>query len=70
MDGEVELFGAGAPLTWEETIEQSVGKLDWWAGSASNLTLKHHSGSSDRDGRMPALLVLPSAGRAGEQPVH
>ncbi len=61
MNGDVELFGAGAPLTWEETIEQSVGKLDWWAGSASNLTLKHHSGSSERDGRRPALLVLPSA---------
>ena len=61
MNGDVELFGAGAPLTWEETIEQSVGKFNWWAGSASNLTLKHHSGSSELDGRMPALLVLPSA---------
>ena len=59
--GEVELFGAGAPVTWKETIEQSVGKFDWWAGSASNLTLKHHSGSSELDGRRPALLVLPSA---------
>ena len=59
--GEMELFGAGAPVTWKETIEQSVGKFDWWAGSASNLTLKHHSGSSELDGRRPALLVLPSA---------
>ena len=58
--GMETLFGAGAPMTWNETIEQSVGKLDWWAGSASNLTLKHHSGSGDLDGRRPALQVLPS----------
>ncbi len=58
--GTESLFGAGAPVTWDETIEQSVGKLDWWAGSASNLTLKHHAGSGDLDGRRPALEVLPS----------
>jgi len=58
--GTESLFGAGAPMTWDETIEQSVGKLDWWAGSASNLTLKHHSGSGDLEGRRPALQVLPS----------
>lgn len=58
--GTESLFGAGAPMTWDETIEQSVGKLDWWAGSASNLTLKHHAGSGDVDGRRPALQVLPS----------
>ncbi len=58
--GTESLFGAGAPMTWDETIEQSVGKLDWWAGSASNLTLKHHTGSGDLDGRRPALQVLPS----------
>ena len=58
--GTESLFGVGAPVTWEETIEQSVGKLDWWAGSASNLTLKHHAGSGDLDGRRPALQVLPS----------
>ena len=58
--GDMEIFGAGAPMTWKETVEQSVGKFNWWAGSASNLTLKHHSGSSEMDGRTPALLVLPS----------
>ena len=59
--GTEDLFGAGAPLTWDETLEQSVGKLDWWAGSASNLTLKHHSGARELDGRRPAPFVLPSA---------
>lgn len=58
--GTESLFGAVAPMTWDETIEQSIGKLDWWAGSASNLTLKHHAGSGDLDGRRPALEVLPS----------
>ncbi|MCY3972116.1 MAG: TonB-dependent receptor, partial [Acidobacteria bacterium] len=37
------------------------GKLDWWAGSASNLSLKHHSGATELDGRRPALMVLPDA---------
>ncbi|MCY3930366.1 MAG: MFS transporter [Acidobacteria bacterium] len=63
--GTESLFGAGAPMTWDETIEQSVGKLDWWAGSASNLTLKHHAGSGDLDGRRPALQVLPSLDGTG-----
>ncbi len=58
--GTENLSGAGAPMTWDETTEQSVGKLDWWAGSTSNLTLKHHSGVGQLDGRRPALLVLPS----------
>jgi FSR family fosmidomycin resistance protein-like MFS transporter len=57
--GVFDLFLAGAPLTWRETTELSVGKLDWWAGSASNLSLKHHTGATDLDGRRPALLVLP-----------
>ncbi len=57
--GVFDLFLAGAPLTWRETTELSVGKLDWWAGSASNLSLKHHEGSTELDGRRPALLVLP-----------
>ena len=61
LRGAEDLFGAGAPVTWSETLEQSVGKLDWWAGSASNLTLKHHSASGDASGRRPALFVLPSA---------
>ena len=59
--GVVNLSAAGAPVTWEETVEQSVGKFDFWAGSASNLTLKHHSGAGEFDGRRPALLVLPDA---------
>lgn len=58
-NGVFDLFLAGAPLTWRETTEQSVGKLDWWAGSASNLSLKHHAGAAELDGRRPALLVLP-----------
>ena len=57
--GVFDLFLAGAPLTWQETTDLSVGKLDWWAGSASNLSLKHHSGATELDGRKPALLVLP-----------
>ena len=60
LRGTENLSGAGAPMTWDETVEQSVGKLDWWAGSASNLTLKHHSGSGDLAGRRPSLQVLPS----------
>ncbi len=63
--GAATLFGAAAPVTWDETIEQSVGKLDWWAGSASNLTLKHHAGSGDLDGRRPALQVLPALDGTG-----
>lgn len=61
LRGTESLAGAGAPMTWDETSEQSVVKLDWWAGSASNLTFKHHSGSGDLDGRRPAPFVLPSA---------
>ena len=57
--GVFDLFLAGAPLTWRDTTELSVGKLDWWAGSASNLSLKHHTGATELDGRRPALLVLP-----------
>lgn len=57
--GVFDLFLADAPLTWRETTELSVGKLDWWAGSASNLSLKHHTGAAELDGRRPALLVLP-----------
>ena len=57
--GVFDLFLAGAPLTWRETTELSVGKLDWWAGSASNLSLKHHTGATELDGRRPSLLVLP-----------
>ncbi len=59
-NGVEDLFGAGAPVTWSETMEQSVAKFDWWAGSASNLTLKHHSASGDFQGRRPRL-TLPSA---------
>ena len=59
--GTENLLGAGAPTTWDETIEQSAGKLDWWAGSASNLTLKHHAAAGEFGGRRPGLAVLPSA---------
>ena len=62
--GVFDLFLAGAPLTWRETTELSVGKLDWWAGAASNLSLKHHEGATELDGRRPALLVLPDANGA------
>ncbi len=62
--GVFDLFLAGAPSTWRETTEVAVGKLDWWAGSASNLSLKHHEGVSELEGRRPALLVLPDGNGA------